>query len=94
MNKKQLSERDICTKFITPAVTAAGWDAMSQLREEVSFTKGRVIVRGKTVYRGKAKRADYILYYKPTFRWPSSRPRTTPAPLATAFSRRPSTPSP
>ena len=38
---------------------------MSQLREEVSFTRGRVIVRGKTVYRGKAKRADYILYYKP-----------------------------
>jgi type I restriction enzyme, S subunit len=65
MNKKQLSERDICTKFITPAVAAAGWDPMSQLREEVSFTRGRVIVRGKTVYRGKAKRADYILYYKP-----------------------------
>lgn len=44
MNKKQLSERDICTKFITPVVAAAGWDSMSQLREEVSFTRGRVIV--------------------------------------------------
>jgi len=65
MNKKSLSERDICTKFITPAVKRAGWDEMTQLREEVSFTKGRIIVRGQMVTRGKAKRADYILYYKP-----------------------------
>ena len=65
MNKKALTERDICTKFITPAVKQAGWDEMSQIREEVSFTKGRIIVRGKLVTRGKAKRADYILYYKP-----------------------------
>jgi len=65
MDKKALSERDICTKFITPAVAQAGWDLLSQAREEVAFTKGRIIVRGKLVTRGKAKRADYILYYKP-----------------------------
>ena len=65
MAKKGLSERDICTKFITPALRRAGWDEMTQIREEVSFTKGRIIVRGKLVSRGKAKRADYILYYKP-----------------------------
>ena len=65
MNKKVLSERDICTKFITPALRQAGWDELSQLREEVSFTKGRIIVRGKLVTRGKASRADYVLYYKP-----------------------------
>jgi type I restriction enzyme R subunit len=65
MNKKQLSERDICTKFITPSLRQAGWDEITQLREEVSFTKGRIVVRGKVVSRGKAKRADYILYYKP-----------------------------
>jgi type I restriction enzyme R subunit len=65
MNKKDLTERDICTKFITPALTQAGWDLQSQVREEVAFTKGRIIVRGKLVTRGKAKRADYILYYKP-----------------------------
>jgi type I restriction enzyme R subunit len=65
MNKKELSERDICTKFITPAVKQSGWDEMTQIREEVSFTKGRIIVRGKLVTRGKGKRADYILYYKP-----------------------------
>ena len=65
MDKRSLSERDICTKFITPAVRRAGWDEMSQIREEVSFTKGRIIVRGKLVSRGKAKRADYVLYYKP-----------------------------
>ena len=65
MDKRSLSERDICTKFITPALRKAGWDEMLQIREEVSFTKGRIIVRGKLVTRGKRKRADYILYYKP-----------------------------
>lgn len=33
MNKKDLSERDICTKFITPCLTAAGWDLDAQIRE-------------------------------------------------------------
>src|SRR5579862_5221732 len=65
MNKKDLSERDVCSKFIGPAVKRAGWDGMMQIGEEVAFTKGRIIVRGKLVTRGKAKRADYILYYKP-----------------------------
>jgi type I restriction enzyme R subunit len=65
MDKRALSERDICTKFITPALRQAGWDEMLQIREEVSFTKGRIIVRGKLVTRGQAKRADYILYFKP-----------------------------
>ena len=58
MNKSDLSERDICTKYITPAVRQAGWDELTQIREEVSFTKGRIIVRGKLVTRGKAKGAD------------------------------------
>jgi type I restriction enzyme, R subunit len=65
MNKKDLRERDICSKFIGPAVKRAGWDGMMQIREEVNFTKGRIIVRGKLGTRGKAERADYILYYKP-----------------------------
>ncbi len=64
LDKKSLSERDICSKFITPAVRKAGWDELSQIREQVYFTKGRIIVRGKLVTRGKAKFADYILYYK------------------------------
>ena len=65
MEKRSLSERDICTKFITPALRTAGWDEITQIREEVSFTKGRIIVRGKLVSRGKGKRADYILSVKP-----------------------------
>src|SRR5215211_48666 len=65
MNKQLLSERDICTKFITPTLMLAGWDPITQVREEVSFTKGRIIVRGKLVTRGRAKRADYVLSYKP-----------------------------
>ena len=46
MDKKQLSERDICTKFITPAIQQAGW-RQNQFREEVTLTDGRVMVRGK-----------------------------------------------
>jgi type I restriction enzyme R subunit len=65
LNKKQLSERDICTKFITPALEQAGWDVNTQIREEFSITKGRIIVRGKLHTRAKHKRVDYVLFYKP-----------------------------
>jgi len=65
IDKKNLSERDICTKFITPAIEKAGWDKQTQLLEEVSFTDGKIYVRGKLTVRGARKRADYILYYKP-----------------------------
>lgn len=64
-NKKELSERDICTKYISPAIEKAGWDMQKQVREEVSFTDGRIYVKGNLSVRGKRKRADYILYYKP-----------------------------
>ena len=65
MDKTSLSESDTRAKFITPALRRAGWDEATQLRREVGFTKGRIIVRGRLVSRGKAKRADYILSYKP-----------------------------
>jgi len=64
-SKKDLSERDICTKYIQPALEASGWDRNTQIREEVSFTDGRIYVKGNLTSRGKRKRADYILYYKP-----------------------------
>ncbi|WP_461506897.1 EcoAI/FtnUII family type I restriction enzme subunit R [Rhodopirellula baltica] len=63
--KRSLSERDICTKFITPALEQSGWDVLTQVREEVTFTDGRVIVKGKSTSRGPRKRADYVLYFKP-----------------------------
>ena len=65
MNKKQLSERDICTKYITPALEKAGWDVATQIREEFPLTRGRIIVRGKLHTRARHKRADYVLFYKP-----------------------------
>ena len=65
MNKKEMSEQDIRTKYITPAILAAGWNIELQIREEVSFTKGKITVRQKIVKRGEQKRADYILYWKP-----------------------------
>ena len=64
-SKKDLSERDICTKYINPALEKAGWNTVTQIREEVSFTEGRIYVKGNLTSRGKRKRADYILYYKP-----------------------------
>jgi type I restriction enzyme R subunit len=69
MNKRELSEADIRTKFITPAIVGPGgskWDPMTQMLEEFHyFTNGRITVRGKTAQRGPRKRVDYILYYKP-----------------------------
>ncbi len=65
LNKKALSERDICSKFIAPAIESAGWDIQTQVLEEKYFTDGRITVQGKVVKRGKGKRADYILYHKP-----------------------------
>lgn len=52
MDKKSLSERDICTKFITPAILQAGWDIEKQVREEFSFTVGRIYVKGNLWSRG------------------------------------------
>ena len=65
MNKKDLSEADIKAKFITPAITKAGWDEYTQLGREIYFTNGRIYVKGKITVRGKKKFADYILFYKP-----------------------------
>lgn len=72
MDKHHLSERDICTKFITPAIQQAGWQ-QHQIREEVSLTDGRIQVRGKLAARiknpeakGGPKRADFVLYARPS----------------------------
>jgi type I restriction enzyme R subunit len=65
VNKRDLSEADICAKFITPAVIGSGWQEFTQIQREVHFTKGQIHVRGKMVARGKSKFADYILYYRP-----------------------------
>lgn len=64
-NKKALSESDICDRFITPAVTNAGW-AANRWRREFGFTDGKIIVRGKLVARGKRKRTDYLLFHTRT----------------------------
>ena len=64
MDKKQLSERDICTKFVVPALQLAGWDIQQQVREEHFFTAGQVLVKGKTVKRGKRKFVDFLLSFK------------------------------
>ncbi|MDD2716302.1 MAG: DEAD/DEAH box helicase family protein [Candidatus Wallbacteria bacterium] len=65
MNKKDLSERDICTKFILPALVMAGWDVQKHIRENVYFTDGRILLKGNKTARGERKFADFILYMKP-----------------------------
>ena len=65
MEKNKLTETDIRSKFITPALLDAGWDLHTQIREEVALTSGRILVKGQKHKRGPAKYADYILYYKP-----------------------------
>ncbi len=65
MDKRLLSERDICSKYILPALVGAGWDLQTQIAEERTLTAGRIIVRGKLVARGQKKRADFVLYLKP-----------------------------
>jgi len=64
MSKKDLNETEICQNYITPAIVRAGWDKLTQVRREYSFTAGRVIVRGKVAVRGKQKRADYLLFFE------------------------------
>lgn len=57
-----LSEADICRIYVTPALKAAGWTD-EQIREQVTFTDGRILPAGKTHTRQAGKRADYLLRY-------------------------------
>ncbi|WP_332249010.1 EcoAI/FtnUII family type I restriction enzme subunit R [Alteromonas sp. RW2A1] len=66
VNKKVLSETDIITKFIMPAVKSAGWDDMTQIRQEVKLRDGKVIVRGMAAARKTVKSADIVLFHKPS----------------------------
>lgn len=65
IDKQARTEQEIRTLYITPAIQAAGWDFLTQVREEFQLTAGRIIVRGRIHTRGKQKRADYVLYHKP-----------------------------
>lgn len=66
MHKKNLSESDICDKFIRPAMEQAGWNGMDQIYREYPLRAGRVVVRGKQAQRDKSTvlRADYALFFK------------------------------
>ncbi len=61
---KKFSEQDITSKYVIPALQKAGWDLNTQIREQYTFTAGRIIVRGKIVSRGEKKRVDVLLFYK------------------------------
>ena len=67
IDKKELSEIDICDLYITPAIIKAGWDQYTQIRREVTLTPGPVVVRGEMSARNKKKKkfADYVLHKEP-----------------------------
>ena len=64
MNKKLLSEADIRTLFIDPALNRSGWQFGTQIVQEYTLTAGRVIFRGPMRSRAEGRRADYVLFYK------------------------------
>jgi type I restriction enzyme, R subunit len=66
VDKKSLSEADICAKYITPALNPAGWDEAEQVYRKYTLRPGRVVVRGHKASRDKKSvlRADYVLFYK------------------------------
>ena len=69
MNKKDLSERDICSKYITPALQQSGWDLMDQVREEVTFTAGKIYIKGKNMPGVKKREQIISSIIKKIFLW-------------------------
>ena len=69
MNKKQLSERDICTKFIVPAITSAGWDIQDQVREEYFFTAGQYMYVARLSNGASGSLLTSCCRGNQTFRW-------------------------
>ncbi|VVS94056.1 EcoAI/FtnUII family type I restriction enzme subunit R [Desulfoluna spongiiphila] len=65
IDKSKLTEADIISKYILPAIKEAGWDDMTQIRQEVKLRDGKVVVRGQMAARKKVKSADIVLYHKP-----------------------------
>ena len=63
-----LSEADTCRVHVTPKLQAAGWDREPHLiREQRTFTNGRIVVSRRGARRRPGKRADYLLCYRPDF---------------------------
>ncbi len=74
LNLSNLTEADIITKCVMPAILNAGWDNTTQIRQEVKLRDGKVIVRGKVAARRTVKSADIVLYHKPGIPLPALKP--------------------
>jgi len=92
VNKAKLTETDIITKFILPAIQAVGWDDMTQIRQEVKLRDGKVIVRGQMAARKTVKSADIVLYHKPSMPLAVIEDKPTSTILAKVCNRRSTTP--
>lgn len=69
---RDFSEEDVKNRYITPALEKSGWSKEQMrmefpMRENLEFTDGKVIIKGKTAKRGKRKSADYLLYHHNNF---------------------------
>ena len=63
-NLQEMSEEDIKLKFITPQILSKGWSVDDiSMEKKVKLTDGKINLQGNIVVRGRAKYADYVLYY-------------------------------
>ena len=63
-----LTEADTCRKLVVPKLQAAGWDTPPHaVNEQRTFTDGRIVFAGGKARRGRQKRVDYLLRYRPDF---------------------------
>lgn len=61
-----ITEADTCRQYVLPKLQAAGWTD-DLIREQKTFTDGRILVQGRNAKRGKQKRVDYLLYSRRDF---------------------------
>lgn len=61
MDKRLLTETEIRSRYISPAIIKAGWDIDSVREEFYYFTAGRIVVKGKKSFRKDRKFVDYLL---------------------------------
>ncbi|WP_407543370.1 DEAD/DEAH box helicase family protein (plasmid) [Deinococcus radiomollis] len=61
-----ITEADTCRQYVVPNLYAAGWTD-ELIREQKTFTDGRILVQGRNAKRGRQKRVDYLLYSRRDF---------------------------
>ena len=87
VDKRSLSEQDICNRYITPNLQKSGWDIMTQIRTEYSFTDGRITIRGLKSTKVSVREQIIFSRTKRTYQSQSLKQRTTHTLWAAVFSK-------